>query len=91
MSQKVINISNNVLSKKLSYLQKTTGSLWHRPPFQTLYICDHIIVSKPKKWLIIITDAMCFIMMTKCLSALPYGRTQQEAVKSTLQINASLC
>lgn len=55
-----------------------------------MYICDHIIVSKPKNGLIIITDEMCFIMMTKCLSALPYGRTQQEAVKSTLQINDSL-
>lgn len=29
-------------------------------------------------------------MMLKCLSELPYGRSQQEAVKSTLQINASL-
>lgn len=52
--------------------------------------CDNIIVSKPKKRLIIIIDEMCFVMMTQCLSALPYGRSQQEAVKSTLQINASL-
>ncbi len=51
--------------------------------------CDNI-VSKPQKRLIIIIDEMCFVMMTKCLSALPFGSSQQEAVNRTLQINASL-